>query len=250
VRISDCHVEAGDDGIVIKNRPEFAEYGPTENITVTGCTVKSTSSALKVGTETIDDFRNIVFSSCVVHGSNRGLAIQLRDRGNVENVLFSSIVVNTRLFADDWWGKAEPIYVTAVPRDEQTTVGAIRNVRFTNIMCRAENGVLVWGEGPGRIDDIHFDSIDIDIVKQSKWPGGVYDVRPCSGEGVFRAPTAGMRLKGASRISIRNANLRCGVAEGIDPGAAIEAHEVDDLETTGITARGFRDDPNGGKERA
>mgnify|MGYP001108597977 CR=1 FL=1 len=47
VRIANCHIEAGDDCIVLKSGREF---GPCENITVTGCTLVSTSCALKVGT--------------------------------------------------------------------------------------------------------------------------------------------------------------------------------------------------------
>src|SRR5512147_109407 len=36
VRISDCYIESADDSICIKNRRDYAEYGPCENITITG----------------------------------------------------------------------------------------------------------------------------------------------------------------------------------------------------------------------
>jgi polygalacturonase len=240
VRISDCHIEAGDDGIVIKNRPEFAEFGPTENVTVTGCTVTSTSAALKVGTESVDDFRNIVFSSCVVSASNRGCAIQLRDKGSIDNVVFSSIVVQTRLFADDWWGKSEPLYVTAVPRSDDTPVGAITNVRFSNMLCRSEAGALVWGADPSLIRNVQFDAVDIELVKQSKWPGGVLDIRPCAGEGILATPISAFHLHGASDIAIRNARLRFRSADNFQPGNAIECRQVNGLVTTGVSAEGFR----------
>ena len=98
VRISDCHIQAGDDCIVIKNCAEHADGGPSENIVVTNCVLCSTSSAVKIGTESSDDFRNILFDNCIVRSSNRGLAVQLRDSGNVENVMFSNCVVETRHF--------------------------------------------------------------------------------------------------------------------------------------------------------
>jgi polygalacturonase len=47
VRIANCHLECADDGIVLKNTPNFAAYGPCENVTVTGCVVASRSCALK-----------------------------------------------------------------------------------------------------------------------------------------------------------------------------------------------------------
>ncbi|MFP4053193.1 MAG: glycoside hydrolase family 28 protein, partial [Phycisphaerae bacterium] len=75
VRISDCYIQAGDDCIVIKNREEHPDGGPSENITVSNCVLISTSTAIKIGTESIDDFRNLTFSNCVIRGSNRGISI-------------------------------------------------------------------------------------------------------------------------------------------------------------------------------
>ena len=93
---------------VSKNLEDYAEYGPCENITVTGCTLVSTSAAVKFGSESTDDFRNIVIDSCVIHDSHRGLAIQLRDQGNIENVIFSNCIVQTRHFFQKWWGNQSP----------------------------------------------------------------------------------------------------------------------------------------------
>ena len=48
VRIANCHVECGDDAIVLKNSADYKEYGSCENITVSGCTLISTSAAIKL----------------------------------------------------------------------------------------------------------------------------------------------------------------------------------------------------------
>lgn len=53
--------------------------------------------------------------------------MQLRDNGTMEDVVFSNNVVSTRQyngdgFAESEWGEAEPIYVTALPRTNQTKV--------------------------------------------------------------------------------------------------------------------------------
>ena len=128
VRISNCHIEAGDDCIVLKNLASYARYGPTSNVAISNCTLISTSAAVKIGSESVDDFRDIVVSNCTIRDSSRGLAIQLRDGGSVEHVLFSGCTVETRLFHEDWWGRAEPIYLTAVPRTAGGRVGAIRQL--------------------------------------------------------------------------------------------------------------------------
>jgi hypothetical protein len=186
VRISNCHIEAADDCIVLKNTEPFAQYGPTENVTVTNCTMISTSAAIKIGTESVDDFRNLVFTNCVIRGSNRGLSIQLRDQGNVENVIFSDMTIETRHFHEGWWGAGEPIYVTAVPRSRASSsgpgsdrVGIIRNILFSNILCRSENGIFIMGGSPEHIRDLRFENVRLYLYKTSRWPGDRYDLRPC-----------------------------------------------------------------------
>ncbi|MFW5840852.1 MAG: glycoside hydrolase family 28 protein, partial [Planctomycetota bacterium] len=179
VRISDCHIEAGDDCIVIKNRAEAPDGGPSENIVVTNCTLCSTSTAVKIGTESIDDFRNITFQNCVIRSSNRGLSIQLRDHGTVENILFANCIIETRYFSPNWWGRAEPIYVTAIHRAPGTKLGKVRNVRFSNCLCRSENGVFIAGSEDSPIQDLTLDNVRVEIDKWSKWPGGIHDRRPC-----------------------------------------------------------------------
>ena len=79
VVISDCIVITGDDAIVLKaNYAKDANYH-TENVTVSNCVVTSTSTGLKLGTESYGDYRHITFNNCVVRNSNRGLSIVVRD---------------------------------------------------------------------------------------------------------------------------------------------------------------------------
>ena len=232
VRISDCHVEAGDDCIVVKNSRPFARYGPSENITVTGCTLVSTSSAIKIGTESVNDFRGLVFDACVVRGSHRGLSIQLRDEGTIENVLFSNMIVETRLFHEDWWGRAEPIYVTAIPREPGSAVGRVRNVRFTDILCRSENGAFIAGCSDSRPEDILLENVRVEVDKWTPWPGGRHDRRPTMGDwriGVSDHRTAGFYIEQARGVTLRNCEVRWGDSRPDYFGPALEAHGVEGL---------------------
>lgn len=151
VRVSDCDIVAGDDAICLKTCLEHTWDGAVcEDVTVTGCTITTTSAALVLGVEAQTPVRNVVFSSCVIRSSHRGLAVRLGEGGDIENVLFSDITVETRFFHPGWWGRGEPIQVVAVPWTEHC--GTIRNIRFRNIVCRSENGVFVRSEGPGHLD--------------------------------------------------------------------------------------------------
>ena len=144
VRVANCHIDTADDGIVIKNTPNFARFGRSENITVTGCTIASRSAALKIDeVYTTPGVRNVVFDACTIFRSNRGLCIQSRDIGDIENVLFSNITVETQVQPDKWWGAGEPIHITHLPRTEGTPLGHVRHIRFSNILCQGENGVYM-----------------------------------------------------------------------------------------------------------
>lgn len=209
VRISNCHIEAGDDAIVIKNTAAFRDFGPTENILVENCTLVSTSAALKVGTESVDDFRGLIFRGCTIRRSSRGVSLQLRDQGSIEDVLVSDLVIETRLFEDHWWGKAEPVAVTCLRRfgdranpadlpawNPRNELGWIRGVRFRGLRCRSENGIFVAGSADRPISDLGFDDVTVTLDKWTKWPGGRQDRRPVDKLGPdFRDPAADPGLR-------------------------------------------------------
>jgi len=188
VRIVHCHVECADDCICMKNTLGNHEYPHTRGVLVDGCTLISTSAALKIGTEGVDDFEDIQFSNCIIEDSNRGLSIQVRDAGCVRNVSFSHITVRTRRFADSWWGCAEPVAITAVDRDPEVPCGTIENIRFDHIDCEGENGVILYGL-PGKIRDVDFADSRITLCRLSKWPVDVYDLRPGHGMQLIHRPS-------------------------------------------------------------
>ena len=202
VRISDCHIESGDDCICLKNRREFEEYGVCGDVIVTNCTMTSRSCAVKIGSENMDTISDVFFDNCVIRASNRGIGIQNRDEGTVRNVVFSNMRVEGRLFSDVWWGKAEPIYVTSYPRANanhkdanwrfppgavEGRCGEVSDIWFRNIVCRSENGCFIGGDEPGKVHDIHFDGVSLTLTHNGKYEGGVYDIRPCRGEGFIAA---------------------------------------------------------------
>ncbi|NOK57916.1 MAG: hypothetical protein GFH25_541186n180 [Chloroflexi bacterium AL-N10] len=231
VRISDCHIVTGDDCICLKACEETFRFGPCENITVTGCTLMSTSSALIIGAECCSPIRNVIFDACVVQSSHRGLAIHLSEFSVVENVLFSNMVVETRIFHEQWWGRGEPIYVVAMPWTDQHDIGRVRHVRFRNVLCRSENGVFVYGWTPDQIEDVVFEDVRVEVDKWSKWPSGQHDLRPCPGEGLRAHPTAGFFLQNARHVTLRNCEVAWGHHCPERFRYALESHQVADLVT-------------------
>lgn len=225
VRISNCFIESGDDCICLKNRREFEEYGSCEDIVVSNCVMTSRSCAIKLGSENMDKINNVLFTNCIIKDSNRGIGIQNRDEGTVTNVVFSNMLLDCMYYSDVWWGKAEPIYVTSYPRaigDHKDAgwrfpkgavegySGEVSNIFFYNIKCTSENGIFVGGDTPDKVNNIYFDKIDIMLYKRTAYSGGVYDRRPCKGEGFIFDKTYAFYIDTASDIEINDCNVRWG----------------------------------------
>ena len=179
VRVSDCSIRCCDDAVSLLTR---SSESICENVTVTNCTFVSRACAVKIGSETAGPIRNVRIQNCVVHGSNRGLGIQHRDGGDVTDVAFSDIVVETHLFEGPWWGKAEPIYVTSVPRDEETDLGTVRDVRLSNVSARCENGAVVYGHADASIENVQFNGVELRVRDSpaADIVGGNIDLQPTS----------------------------------------------------------------------
>lgn len=222
VRIADCHIESGDDCICLKNRREFEQYGPCHDIAVANCTMESRSCAIKIGSENMDSIYNVVFTGCIIRNSNRGIGVQNRDEGTVTDVIFSNMIVDCGLWSDVWWGKSEPIYVTSYPRAvgnhkdagwrfpkgaTEGKCGEVSRIHFVNVVCNTENGVFVGGDTPVKVNNIYFTDCRINFRKTSAYPGGVYDKRPCVGEGFINDGTYAFYINTASDIFIKDCSM-------------------------------------------
>lgn len=217
VRIANCHITSGDDAICLKNRREFEEYGSCHDIVVTNCVMESRSCTVKIGSENMDSIYHVVIDNCVIKGSNRGLGIQNRDEGTVTDVVFSNIILDCHLWSDVWWGKAEPIYVTSYPRANgnhkdanwrfpkgQTVgkCGEVSRIYFNNIYATSENGCFIGGDTKDKVRDIYLNNIHLNLKKVTSYDGGVYDKRPCRGEGFIYNKVYGVYVEQATNVVV------------------------------------------------
>ena len=214
VRVANCHIDTADDGIVLKNTPNFAGYGSSENITVTGCTIASRSCALKLDEAYAPPgIRNVVFDACVIFRSNRGLCIQSRDAGDIENILFSNMTIETQLQPHKWWGAGEPIHISLLPRNADTRLGHVRQIRFSNILCKGECGVYLRGCAAQPIEDVVFDNVRVEVGKTGAEPGGFYDDRPngllTDGQfvGIYTNAIAGIFARDVNGLTLRSTQV-------------------------------------------
>ena len=219
VRIANCHITSGDDCICLKNRRETEKYGSCHDIVVTNCVMTSRSCAIKIGSENMDSIYNVLFDNCIIKASNRGLGIQNRDEGTVTDVVFSNILLDCRLWSDVWWGKAEPIYVTSYPRANgnhkdanwrfpkgqvEGRCGQVERIFFHNIIATSENGCFIGGDTSDKVRDIHLSNVTLYLNDSPLYKNGVYDKRPCRGEGFIVDKVYGLYVEKADDVRVDN----------------------------------------------
>jgi polygalacturonase len=183
VRISNCSVNSPwDDGICLKSSFALGFARPTENVTITNCSVsgfdrgtfyngtyqrneahlvpdkEGPTGRIKFGTESNGGFKNITISNCVFEYC-RGLALETVDGGILEDVTISNITMRDIINS--------PIFLRLGGRmrgPEGTPVGALRRINISNInVYNADSrfATLVSGIPGHYIEDVRLSNISI-----------------------------------------------------------------------------------------
>ncbi len=121
VRITNCFVNAADDGICLKSHSK--EY-ICDSIYIANCTVRSSASAIKFGTVSHGGFRNVKIENIKIYDTFRSaVALECVDGGILENVLIENVIATNT-------GNA--IFIRLGKRNKVGAVGILRNVVLRN----------------------------------------------------------------------------------------------------------------------
>ena len=128
VRISDCDIEAGDDGIVFKTSYTLNRLGICKDIHVWNCRLKSRCSAIKFGTETNGGFEDILIEDIEIFETRiTGIAIESVDGAIVDGITIRNVKMRN---------VGAPLFVHVGMRMRGPAgreIGRIRNVTLENI---------------------------------------------------------------------------------------------------------------------
>ena len=171
VHISNCHIVAGDDCIVLKSTEPYS----CENVVVTNCTLETTCAALKLGTESRGDFRDIHISNCTIRNTPVGIGFYMKDGTTMERVTFSNISIETSSTAQH---QVFPIFMDIEKRHADSPIGRIRDVIFRDIQIQSSSGVLIQGMPESSIENLTLQNVTlraeqaVDYSKRHKAVGG------------------------------------------------------------------------------
>jgi polygalacturonase len=179
VRISNCHIDVGDDCIAIKAGTEdTAERVSCENITITNCTMVHGHGAVVFGSEMSGDIRNVTISNCTFQDTDRGIRFKSRrGRGGVvediraDNIVMERVICPFILNLYYFCGpKGKDKYVwdkNPYPITKETP--SFRRIHFSNITARnvhASAG-FIYGLAEQYVSEITFNNIDISMAENA-----------------------------------------------------------------------------------
>lgn len=212
VRITNCHIDVGDDCIAIKSGTEDTPIKhPCENIIISGCTMAHGHGGVVIGSEMSGGVRNVVVTGCVFQHTDRGIRLKTRRKrgGTVENLLFSSIlmedvacpfVFNMHYFCGKN-GKEKYVWDRApYPVDEGTP--CLRDVRIhqvTVVGATASAGFLC-GLAEQPVERVSLS--DVTVTMRKGKPG-----MPAMLDGIDEMEAAGFYLRNAQGVSFANVNI-------------------------------------------
>jgi len=139
VRISNCYIDTGDDGMVLKSGKDadgLRVNRPTENISIANCTVHRAHGAVTLGSETSGSIRNVVASNITCDGTQMGVRIKSRrGRGGVvEDLRFDNWTmedVGQAINVTNYYIMEGEVRTSEEPVSDRTPV--FRNIAISNM---------------------------------------------------------------------------------------------------------------------
>ena len=246
VTITGCEIKSLDDAIAIKSSYALGYKRDCENITVKNCLLSTFINALKIGTESVGDFRDIAFHHCVIHNPDKfpsfaGLSMMSVDGGTLDGIEADDIVMENANY---------PIFIRVGDRlrtPEQATIGTVRNVRIRNFVAAGGLGTgassITAVEGSYVGENIVLEDISITCkggrpkfassraVPEVRESSGVYPDPPYIVPGI--PPAYGFFCRHVRGLAFHDVQLGFTLP---DRRAALIFEDVDDLVLEGVAA--------------
>ncbi|MCC5928783.1 MAG: glycoside hydrolase family 28 protein [Cyclobacteriaceae bacterium] len=244
VRISNCFINSGDDGICIKS---FSPNEASRDITITNCIISTNASGIKIGTETAGKIEDITIQNCVVYDTRvDAISIITVDGSQIERINISGITCRNikgsaifirlgnrfRTYRENAEINnphlkdviIENIQGTRISEKYGCIIAGIKNIPVENIVLRNIN---LEFEGGGHAEQSYQDVPQ----REGAYPNGL----------IFGdLPAYGFYIRYAKNIILDNIQLR---VTNEDERPAIICDEVEQLEIIRLKAEASSNSP-------
>lgn len=176
VLIRNCRIETGDDSIIVRaNNRSLAQNKICERITVSNCTLRSYSAAIRLGWTNDGTIRNCRFTDLKIHDTSVGVSFTLplvggwntydygREATRFENLHFENIDM------DAIYGR--PILVGIERPELGTRCDGFYNIEFRSVHARGLEPPLIRARPDCPITGIRFRDCTFTILPENQLPG-------------------------------------------------------------------------------
>jgi polygalacturonase len=241
VLVTDSHIEAGDDCVVLKTtgRRGGRPVPPTERVVVSNILCSSDDQGIKIGTESLGDFRDILFTNSMIYHSpnlyrppTAGISMSMVDGAQFSNVIVSNIVIRDA---------RTPIFLRLGNRGRGQAVpspGAVSSVIFSNIV--ATGGTLassITGLPGHPVRGVTLSDVDITMTGGGG-PMEIYVPEAASDyphAPMFGAlPASGLYVRHVDGLTMRNVRLK---TADPDERPALLLDDVADVDLDNVSRR-------------
>lgn len=205
VKIIDCFVSVGDDGICIKSGsgPDGIRVNrPTVNVEVKGCTVRNAHGGIVIGSETAAGMSGIHASDCDLSGTDRGIRIKSRRGrgGDINDIELKNLVMNDTLCPI-----AMNMYYKCGITDTKSPLFSLEKMPVTSETPRIHNVKIIGCKGTGCKASAGF------IVGLPEMPIDNLEIRDChftTDESSDRSPMESDMFYGLPEVSVKSFRVR------------------------------------------
>jgi hypothetical protein len=234
VRIHDCDIDSGDDALCLKaTSPQ-----PCRDITASGCRIKTSCNAIKLGTESLGDFENIRISDFHIRDIGlAGIALYSVDGARLRDVTIAGITMD---------GVAVPVSVRLGARlktfragDQPKPPGLLRDVTIQNVRATGvrQIGLLINGIPGHPVEALTLDNLRIEVAGGGKLEDA--QVQLPEKESAYPEmsmfgplmPAYGLYLRHVRGVSFNNVQVTLGSPDARPPLVLVDVE--------GVTPAGF-----------
>ncbi|HWJ37168.1 MAG TPA: glycosyl hydrolase family 28 protein [Sphingomicrobium sp.] len=201
VRISNCSIAVGDDGIVTK-----AQRYMIERLQVSNCLIRSDDGAIKFGTGSHSGVRDSLFSNILIMDSRYGIALFMIHGGVYSNNRFANIRIATGNHQRNY-----PIYVDI---DDREGLGSINGLTFDGLDITTSGNILIGGHPKSPVRDITLNDIRMrvanpqDVTKTGGKPRGNRRFQPIPGSPDYSSVNASIVLGDVAGATLRGIDVK------------------------------------------
>jgi len=174
VRISSCHISAGDDCIAIKSGTEDETVELLQacrDITISGCTFERGHGGVVIGSEMSGGVRNVLISGCIFLDTDRGIRLKTRrGRGGVvENIRAANLLMDGVLcpfainmhYACGQWGN--PLVSAREAREIDAGTPVFRRISIRQVTAARAKIAASFVEGLAEmpVEDLSFADVQV-----------------------------------------------------------------------------------------